>query len=39
MHIVSCMIMCQASVYFQKEDEYLSMEIFCLWKKSLKNEL
>lgn len=39
MHIVSCMIMCQASVCSQKEDEYLSMEIFCLWKTSFKKEL
>lgn len=39
MHIVSCMIMCQAPVYFEKEDEYILMEIFCLWKASLKGEL
>lgn len=28
-----------ASVYFEKDDEYTSMEIFCLGKMSFKSEL
>jgi len=28
-----------ASVYFEKDDEYILMEIFCLWKMSFKSEL